>query len=347
MNPKISVIIPTHNAEDVIGETVDSVINQSFGFENIELMLVDHKSSDSTPKILKKYENDYPNIKSFLLPKNLTGTPGYPRNFGMEHSNCEYIMFMDADDLFEKDMCETLFKLIDKTGVDFISCRYKILSGDKIKRININFLEKYGKCLKFNSILELPEIVYSSANMSIWNKIFRKKFLEDNNIKYNNIRMMEDTGFMADSYMASKNFIILNGYAGYIYRSQRDSGASISHSPSKKYLISSANGIMEEYYKAKKTLVDYTPHLNEALVNLTVVFLDNEFSIEEQKNILKILKPMYNQYKWNFRFVNVSLPINILINIFMVFFKSNFYIGLLMQKSYKFLSLKKIVDRMI
>ena len=346
MTPKISVIVPAFNAEEHIAETIDSVINQSIGFENLEIIIVDHKSSDNTTKILKEYDKNFSNITAILLSKNLTGNPSYPRNLGMKHACGEYIMFMDADDMYERDMCEKLYNLINKTDADFISCRFKILERNNIKRVNYNFLEKDGDCLLFNSIFERPEIVYASANMSIWNKIFRKKFLEDENITYHKYAM-EDTIFMVDCYMASNRFIILNNYAGYIYRSQRDPGASFSHTPSKERLTVAAKCVVYGYYKAKNALVDYTPHLNEILVNITVVFLDNELSNKEQKEILEIMKPMYKQYKWNNRFVNVSLVLNIFINIFMIIFKSNMNVALLIQKIYKTLHLKKVVDKII
>ena len=62
MTYKISVIIPCYNAESTLKRCIDSVINQSFGFENIELILYDDASTDSTPEIIKEYAEKYNNI---------------------------------------------------------------------------------------------------------------------------------------------------------------------------------------------------------------------------------------------------------------------------------------------
>ena len=58
----ISIIIPTYNAEKYIKRCIDSIINQTFDFKNIELILVDDNSTDSTKEILTKYSSQYPNI---------------------------------------------------------------------------------------------------------------------------------------------------------------------------------------------------------------------------------------------------------------------------------------------
>ena len=63
MNCKLTVIIPTYNAEDHILESVNSLKEQSFGFENIELILVDDNSNDSTKAIIKELSEKHENIK--------------------------------------------------------------------------------------------------------------------------------------------------------------------------------------------------------------------------------------------------------------------------------------------
>lgn len=67
MNYKLSVIIPTYNAEDYLLEAVESVKKQTLGFENIELILVDDNSNDSTKEILTNLSSEYENIKSIFF----------------------------------------------------------------------------------------------------------------------------------------------------------------------------------------------------------------------------------------------------------------------------------------
>ncbi len=62
MTFKISVIMPVYNAEDELNTAIDSIINQSFGFENIELIIVDDCSTDNSRNIITDYANEYENI---------------------------------------------------------------------------------------------------------------------------------------------------------------------------------------------------------------------------------------------------------------------------------------------
>lgn len=100
MTYKISVIVPIFNAENDLKNAINSVINQTIGFENIELILVDDCSTDNSKNIINYYLTKYPNIKAIFL-KN-TGNPSKPRNIGIDKSTGEYLMFLDSDDFFVK-----------------------------------------------------------------------------------------------------------------------------------------------------------------------------------------------------------------------------------------------------
>jgi len=79
MKYKVSVIIPVYNAEKYLKTAIDSVINQTIGFENIELIIVNDNSNDNSEQIIKEYSNKYDNIIDIHLDKN-SGLPGKPRN---------------------------------------------------------------------------------------------------------------------------------------------------------------------------------------------------------------------------------------------------------------------------
>ena len=79
MSYKISVIIPIFNAEKYLSHTIETIIGQSLGFENIELILVDDKSTDNSSKIIQEYANKYDNIVAIFSEVN-HGFPGFGRN---------------------------------------------------------------------------------------------------------------------------------------------------------------------------------------------------------------------------------------------------------------------------
>ncbi|SHE33560.1 Glycosyltransferase involved in cell wall bisynthesis [Fodinibius roseus] len=107
-NPKVSIIVPAYNAEDYIGETIQSVLEQSY--ENWELLLVDDGSTDRTKEVIQKYLND-PRIKYFYK-KN--GGQGSARNLGIKKAGGEYLAFLDADDLWDVDKLKTQVKVLSE-----------------------------------------------------------------------------------------------------------------------------------------------------------------------------------------------------------------------------------------
>lgn len=112
------MITPVFNNEKTIKHTIESVLQQSI-MPQIEYIIVDDGSQDQTRAILKKFVSEHPNIKLALLAKN-TGTPGYPRNLGMELSSAPYLTFLDSDDWFEKTGLEKLYSVLNETDDDYI-----------------------------------------------------------------------------------------------------------------------------------------------------------------------------------------------------------------------------------
>ena len=79
---KFSVIIPVYNVEDYIKESLDSIVQQSIGFDCIQVIIVDDGSTDNSGKICKEYAEKYDNI-DYILKEN--GGVSSARNLGIEH----------------------------------------------------------------------------------------------------------------------------------------------------------------------------------------------------------------------------------------------------------------------
>ena len=91
-NPLVSIVIPVHNGEKYIKESIDSCLNQTYN--NIEIIVVDDKSEDNTLKILKEYGD-----KLIVLPVEKQNGLGNVINIGIKESKGKYIARMDADDI--------------------------------------------------------------------------------------------------------------------------------------------------------------------------------------------------------------------------------------------------------
>jgi glycosyltransferase involved in cell wall biosynthesis len=96
-NYRVSVIVPVYNVEDYLAECLDSLLNQTMPREDMEIIVVNDGSTDSSYEIAKKYAAEYPCIKLFSKDnEGLSAT----RNYGIKRATGKYLMFIDSDDSF-------------------------------------------------------------------------------------------------------------------------------------------------------------------------------------------------------------------------------------------------------
>ena len=102
-NIKVSVILPVYNGEKYIKKCMESLISQTL--KEIEIICVDDGSVDGTLEALKEYEN----LDNVTVITQENAGAGAARNKGMSYAKGEYLSFLDADDIFEKDMLEVAY----------------------------------------------------------------------------------------------------------------------------------------------------------------------------------------------------------------------------------------------
>ncbi len=105
-----SIIIPIYNSEYYLRDSIESVINQSIGFkENIELILIDDGSVDSSPQICEFFKNLYPNNIKILRIEN--SGPSTARNCGLSNvsEKSKIIGFLDSDDAFSQNALQSVY----------------------------------------------------------------------------------------------------------------------------------------------------------------------------------------------------------------------------------------------
>ena len=222
MEYKVSVIIPVYNAEKNLKNTVQSVINQSIGFENIELILVDDASTDNSKKIIKYLSNKYANIIPYFSKKN-HGAPGFGRNIGLKLATSEYIMFLDNDDEYEKNICKNLYETITTENADIACC--DTITIDLINKIKHHIKYKNGFENNGKITIENDDILFFES-VAVWNKIYKKEIIEKNNLKFQEKTVADDFIFTIEYYLNCKKMIFLKEYHGYFWKDKKD---SLSH----------------------------------------------------------------------------------------------------------------------
>ena len=165
---KLSIVVPVFNVEDTLHLAFDSIYNQDFGFENVEVIFIDDASTDSSPQIIDEYENKYANVWAIHLTEN-SGYAGKPRNIGIENASSDYLMFLDPDDEFLPNACSLLYETINDNNLEVVSGNY-IHNGELYKW---NDIELNDDCLNLNSIYDEPEIFKFTP--AVWCKIFKKQ----------------------------------------------------------------------------------------------------------------------------------------------------------------------------
>ena len=164
----ISIIIPVYNSEKYLKKCLDSVINQSY--KDIEIILINDGSSDSSGKICDEYSiNDN---RIVVIHKKNEGV-SEARNKGLDIANGEYIGFVDSDDWIHKDMYLNLVSAMRRFDADIAECRRIKVTSDYTdgKSIdNINYL------LLTNVEASEDLFTYNSRNLvSLWNKLYKKE----------------------------------------------------------------------------------------------------------------------------------------------------------------------------
>jgi len=172
----VSIIIPIYNVEDYLEECISSVIGQTY--TNIEILLIDDGSTDSSLEICNKWKEKDERIQVFT--KNNEGL-GPTRNFGVKHANGAWIAFLDSDDWIESTYIEKLYKAAIDNHVPLAKCSWRqvdMVSGSTKRKNN------------FQSIgIEYPweKVIVKEAG-TIWDLLAKKDlfvrfYLEQPNCK--------------------------------------------------------------------------------------------------------------------------------------------------------------------
>ena len=203
---KISVIVPCYNVERYVDRCIRSLLDQSIGLQELELILVDDASTDHTAAILKTYEAQYPEqIKLILCQTN--GRQGTARNIGLQYATAPYIGFVDSDDWVEPDMYEKMYEKLIRYDCDIVYCRNVRDRGD-----GGAFERRTGQ--QDNLIIVEEEqrgdfLVSDVMGVGAWDKLYKRELITENHLKFPEKVVYEDICFGALLYLYAKKVYIL------------------------------------------------------------------------------------------------------------------------------------------
>ena len=302
---RISIIIPVYNIENDLAFCLDSILNQSY--KNWECILIDDGSTDLSGKICDLYVKK--DKRFSVYHKNNEGVSS-ARNYGIEKSKGDFIVFIDGDDWIDKNYLSFFMEKME-TDIDIVMCHTILeypnnsLELFSIKPKYIEFNEKNRKDLILSSI----SINYSDVMLkkklgflnTVWGKMYRTDIIKKYNIKFENFEISEDALFNRKIFYYIKKIKIYDNIL-YHYR-MRDFSAA--HSFKKNYLkkYNEYLNVVKEYIKEKyefkdKFLFAYNSLVIYVLVNIMKNYFYNDKYFEKYRrstNIKDILsKEPYN-----------------------------------------------------
>lgn len=225
-NIKVSVIIPVYNGENYINKCLDSVLAQTL--KEIEIIIVDDNSTDSTSKILEEYIQKGNKITVIKLEKN--NMQGHARNIGIKYAKGKYIGFIDSDDYIEPKFYEKLYNTAEKYQSDIASAG--IITHKKyINKTTIT----YNRTICTTDIQEKIKLCADTKKnfFYVWNKIYKTEMLNKNNIQFSENCIYEDVLFSIKALYYS-NAVVSVPKVKYHYIKRKNSTLHIKDKQGKK-----------------------------------------------------------------------------------------------------------------
>lgn len=182
MNVKVSVIVAVNNAESNIRASLDSIKSQTL--KDIEVLLIDASSVDSTAEIMKEYCMD----SRFRYIKTETDSISFARNKGIEEARGKYIAFGDANVIFTKNVIEGMYECAEKENADL--CLAPMASSDvygKHEFTSSDILSHRKKTDKFDT-----DLIWNPA---VTNKLFLKSKITESGLFFNRYGKAREAAF--------------------------------------------------------------------------------------------------------------------------------------------------------
>ncbi len=274
---KVSIVVPVYNVEPHIKHCLETLVHQTL--DGIEIIVVNDGSPDNSQSIIDEYAAKYPNLIFPYIKEN--GGLSDARNYGMKYARGEYIGFVDSDDFVEETMFEKLYTKAAEDDADIVVCGYNAIDEIKrvIKRLQMGNREHFGK-----SLFDNPKLLYINAPYA-WNKLFRRKMLEEYQIKFPKGLIFEDIATTYPAFLCA-NKISKVDEALYHYYLKRE--GSITGTYSRKFAqVLDSLSHMNDFYKNQKRFVSFfnvllfinLKHIINRFVEFSL-YSDREFQLQ-------------------------------------------------------------------
>lgn len=245
---KISVIMPLYNAANYLEECLESVLRQTF--TEFELICIDDASTDATAEILRRYQKKDSRIA--ILTNNKRSGAAYSRNRGMKDAGGQYLAFLDGDDIFDENMYSAAYQSAIEHSADIVMYEYRHVPSDLVKnKQKVFHSEQYRKryCRQTFSVVDHEPSECLNWGLSPCNKLYRREFVENYQLNFQNLPSSNDVYFVCMALMLSKRNILLDDVRVMVYARDHEEPTRISSDRDPKCAYQAFLQIEEELIK--------------------------------------------------------------------------------------------------
>ncbi|TJZ89638.1 glycosyltransferase family 2 protein [Paracoccus gahaiensis] len=182
--PQISIIVTAYNIEEYIAESLSSIAGQTL--RNIEIIVVDDGSTDTTPQIIRNFAARDPRIKPILFSQNTIGGVASAANAGIDAASGDFIGFADGDDRYAPEMFEKLWRAAIETDSELAMCRYTLLDeadGTVVEPAEANRWRSYPQQVALDLDRKLRKDILHFISVP-WRKLYRRDLVERAGLRF-------------------------------------------------------------------------------------------------------------------------------------------------------------------
>ncbi len=244
--PKVSIIVAVYNSQQYIGRCIESLVSQTL--DDIEILLIDDGSTDSSGEICINYAEKHENV--FYYKKN-NGGAASARNLGMKLAKGKYFCFVDSDDYIDKDSAFLMYTAAERENADIVSCGYFMHNKKSIREISAQGGTYKGE--EINS--RIVELKSKNLIDSPCNKLYLAEFVKKSGIVMPEGEPYEDTDFNLRLLTAEPTVVILDrSFYHYILRM---GSATRHYNPEKTEIIKKRARLLKDCTKGAEKYCDF------------------------------------------------------------------------------------------
>lgn len=180
----LSIIVPAYNVEKYLNKCINSILSQDT--DDYEVIIVNDCSTDSTLEIAKSFCDKKISIINKKTNTGLSDT----RNTGLKYAKGKYIMFVDSDDYLSKNSLKKIIDFTDKYNPDIVYMKYNLVRNEVVERKE-HFFSESNKVYSASEFFK-HELSNRVLPIAACFAIYKKSFLDNNNLKFQEGYLHED-----------------------------------------------------------------------------------------------------------------------------------------------------------